>query len=81
MQAQLDMQGVPMPVVIQTGNTYAYSEIYSSITVPLRWQGSCADQSKLVHEVAEHFNAFKNGMQKYSRDRLAAIEKKWVCVE
>ena len=79
--AQFGLSGVPIPVVIETGRSYEYSEIYSSITVPAEWDGDCYAQSQLVYNMARYFNSQLNGRQRKSDDKLLQIKEKWQCVE
>lgn len=75
------MMVVPQPVIIQHGTVYAYDEIYSSISVPAVWNGTCNDQRRLLKYMELHFNAFKNGGHKLTEAKLDEINKKWVCVQ
>jgi hypothetical protein len=79
--AQFGLSGVPIPVVIETGHGYAYSEIYSSITVPYGWTATCYNQSQLVFYIAEYFNSQLNGNQRKSEEKLLEIKDKWECVK
>lgn len=79
--AQFGLSGVPIPVVIETGREYQYSEIYSSIIVPTNWEGNCYGQKQLVYFMAKYYNSQLNGRQRNSDNRLLEIENKWECVE
>ena len=75
------VQGIPMPVIIETGRVYTYSEIYSSITVPLNWSGDCYSQRMFVKYYAEYYNDQLRGVQKKGKTELMHIENGWKCVE
>ena len=77
---QFNVKGIAMPVVIETGRSYEFSEIYSSITVPSTWDGDCYDQSQLVYNMAKYFNSQLNGNQRKSEEKLLEIKDKWECV-
>ena len=81
MHSQFGIKGIPLPVIIQTGNVYSVSEIYSTITVPLDWQGDCYDQKNFVHYMSLYYNSFLNGNQKKTDRKLRQIEDAWVCVQ
>ena len=72
---------VPQPVVVETGPVYSYNLIESSITVPANWTDTCLNQEKIVYHMAVHFNAFKNGLTKYSDITLHKISHEWKCIK
>lgn len=78
--AQFGLSGIPIPVVIETGQNYELNEIYSSITVPENWVGDCDNQKQLVYYMSEYFNAQLNGKQKKPDIKLVEIKDKWECV-
>jgi len=78
--AQFNM-AVPPPIVIQTGHVYAASLIYSSITVPEDWEGSCENQHILMAQMEHYFNGYRNGLRKFSEEKLLKLANEWKCVE
>jgi hypothetical protein len=80
-KTEMHQNNTPLPVVIETGETYAYDTISSSITVSHPWNDSCYNQGQVVYEMAIHFNAFRNGNHKLSNDKLIDIKNKWKCVQ
>lgn len=76
-----NVSGIPMPVVIQTGNVYKLDVTYSAITVPLNWKGNCTDQKAIVMYMSKYYNSFLRGKQVRTENQLQAIENGWVCVE